>query len=37
MLRAFREHSNQTLHSNHWIFPVRRFVQTIFTPQQGIE
>ena len=33
MLRAFREHSNQTLHSNHLIFRVCYFVQTPFTQQ----
>ena len=31
VLRAFREHSNQTLHSNHLIFAVCYFVKTPFT------
>ena len=33
MLRAFREHFNQTLHSNHLIFAVCYFVKTRFTQQ----
>ena len=31
VLIAFREYSNQTLHSNHLIFPVCYFVKTPFT------
>ena len=31
VLRAFREHSNQTLHSHHLIFAVCYFVKTPFT------
>ena len=33
VLRAFREHSKQTLHSNHLIFRVCCFVQASFTQQ----
>ena len=33
VLRAFREHSNQTLHSHHLIFVVCQFVKTCFTQQ----
>ena len=33
MLRVFREHSNQTLHSHHLILVVCYFVKTRFTQQ----
>ena len=37
VLRAFREHSNQTLHSNHLIFRVCVILLTCFTQQIILE
>ena len=36
VLRAFRWHSNQTLHSHHLLFTVCCFVKTLFTQQLTI-